>query len=122
MLDSISNKEKDAQQEAQRQRNLEQALLIQMEMQKKLHEQLEVCYQKRLTMLCESGRLCQALLYTTGMLQSLHGMCTMQKFRTCRSDSSQVYTIHNKLRVTGCIYAATNVLSLLHVVYMLKCL
>ena len=43
MLDSISNKEKDAQQEARRQRNLEQALLIQMEMQKKLHEQLEVC-------------------------------------------------------------------------------
>ena len=35
MLDTISSKERDAQQEAQRQRNLEQALLI-------LHEQLEV--------------------------------------------------------------------------------
>lgn len=42
MLETLSSKEKEAQQEAQRQRNLEQALLIQMEMQKKLHEQLEV--------------------------------------------------------------------------------
>ena len=42
MLDGVSNREEDAHREAQRQRNLEQALLIQMEMQKKLHEQLEV--------------------------------------------------------------------------------
>ena len=42
MMDTISSKEKDAQQEAQRQRNLEQALLIQMELQKTRHEQLEV--------------------------------------------------------------------------------
>ncbi len=42
MLDGVTNREEDAQREVQRQRNLEQALLIQMEMQKKLHEQLEV--------------------------------------------------------------------------------
>ncbi len=44
MLDGVANREEDAQREVQRQRNLEQALLIQMEMQKKLHEQLEVSF------------------------------------------------------------------------------
>ena len=42
MLDSLPSKGEDAIREVQRQRNLEQALFIQMEMQKKLHEQLEV--------------------------------------------------------------------------------
>lgn len=42
MLDGVTIREEHAQREAQRQRNMEQALLIQMEMQKKLHEQLEV--------------------------------------------------------------------------------
>ena len=42
MLDCLPSKKEDAIREVQRQRNLEQALFIQMEMQKKLHEQLEV--------------------------------------------------------------------------------
>lgn len=42
MLDRLPSKGEDAVREVQRQRNLEQALFIQMEMQKKLHEQLEV--------------------------------------------------------------------------------
>ncbi len=46
IMDGATNREEDAQREAQRQRNLEQALLIQMEMQKKLHEQLEVSLQQ----------------------------------------------------------------------------
>lgn len=45
MLDCLPSKEEDAIREVQRQRNLEQALFIQMEMQKKLHEQLEVTAQ-----------------------------------------------------------------------------
>ena len=44
MLDSLPSKGEDAIREVQRQRNLEQALFIQMEMQKKLHEQLEVIF------------------------------------------------------------------------------
>ena len=42
MLEGLASKGDDAMREIQRQRNLEQALFIQMEMQKKLHEQLEV--------------------------------------------------------------------------------
>ena len=42
VLDGLPSREDDAVREVQRQRNLEQALFIQMEMQKKLHEQLEV--------------------------------------------------------------------------------
>lgn len=42
LLDGPISKQDEARQEMQRQRNLEQALHIQMEMQKKLHEQLEV--------------------------------------------------------------------------------
>ena len=49
MLDSLPSKGEDAMREVQRQRNLEQALFIQMEMQKKLHEQLEVMLEIHLT-------------------------------------------------------------------------
>lgn len=44
MLERLPGKGEDAMREVQRQRNLEQALFIQMEMQKKLHEQLEVIW------------------------------------------------------------------------------
>lgn len=49
MLDCLPSKGEDAVREVQRQRNLEQALFIQMEMQKKLHEQLEVILDIQLT-------------------------------------------------------------------------
>lgn len=55
ILDVPLSKQDEATQEVQRQRNLEQALHIQMEMQKKLHEQLEVCLTE-----CMSMLLCQA--------------------------------------------------------------
>lgn len=42
MFEGLPCKGEDAMREVRRQRNLEQALFIQMEMQKKLHEQLEV--------------------------------------------------------------------------------
>ena len=64
MLDGATNREEDAQREVQRQRNLEQALLIQMEMQKKLHEQLEVS----LFPLCNQDCEDIAQLYCTVML------------------------------------------------------
>lgn len=44
ILGRLPSKGEDAIREMQRQRNLEQALFIQMEMQKKLHEQLEVIH------------------------------------------------------------------------------
>ena len=48
ILDGLPSKGEDAMREVQRQRNLEQALFIQMEMQKKLHEQLEVILDTKL--------------------------------------------------------------------------
>lgn len=56
MLDSLPSKGEDAMREVQRQRNLEQALFIQMEMQKKLHEQLEVIPETQLTQLSQFCR------------------------------------------------------------------
>lgn len=53
MLDRLPSKAEDAVREVQRQRNLEQALFIQMEMQKKLHEQLEVTSHHHACMHCQ---------------------------------------------------------------------
>ena len=68
MLDSLPSKGEDALREVQRQRNLEQALFIQMEMQKKLHEQLEVILDTQLTRLSQLllrcfCTLCLCILY-----------------------------------------------------------
>ena len=60
MLDGVTNREEDAQREVQQQRNLEQALLIQMEMQKKLHEQLEVSLLYLCNQHCRPVQCCDA--------------------------------------------------------------
>lgn len=70
MLDGATNREEDAQREVQRQRNLEQALLIQMEMQKKLHEQLESQRQLQLSLEAH-GRYITSLIEREGLQHSL---------------------------------------------------
>ena len=83
MANGLPSKEDDAVREVQRQRNLEQALFIQMEMQKKLHEQLEV-NPRALSACCQANctgiivQVKQAMLFAMlfAMLQLHH----MHKF------------------------------------------
>ena len=101
MLDGVTNREEDAQREVQRQRNLEQALLIQMEMQKKLHEQLEVS----LFPLCNHDCKDNALLYCTVML----AMCLSHIFIK-QLQSDLLFLLHAYLDLSGTTFAPQAVL------------
>ncbi|KAL3156641.1 hypothetical protein ABBQ38_000924 [Trebouxia sp. C0009 RCD-2024] len=70
MLERLPGKGEDAMREVQRQRNLEQALFIQMEMQKKLHEQLESQRQLQLSLEAH-GRYITSLIEREGLQHRL---------------------------------------------------